>query len=117
MFAFFNFSFTKQATYLKNNKFNVSQPASVLNTIPGTKLAGDAPEIFALLQKGEAFLVGSFATAGELKKDIIEALVTQKARKAFKDSILSNMLSGLGLFFWISAKSSSVITEDSISVF
>jgi len=87
---------TKQATYLKNNKFNVSQPASVLNTIPGTKLAGDAPEIFALLQKGEAFLVGSFATAGELKKDIIEALVTQKARKAFKDSIKGKVDRGHG---------------------
>jgi len=65
----------KQVNYFKRNRFDTSAAPGLDNTVPGIKLKGDAPEIYAAIRKGEAFLVGSFATAGALKKEIIKATI------------------------------------------
>ena len=86
----------KQVNYFKRNRFDTHAAPGLDNTVPGIKLKGDAPEIYAAIRKGEAFLVGSFATAGALKKEIIKALVTRKSQKDFADTIAGKVDRGHG---------------------
>lgn len=86
----------KHDRWMAGNKLPGSAGTHILHTHVGQRLHRDAPDLYNLILKGEAFVVGSFATAGSLKKEIITALVTRKSHINFVETIIGNVDRGHG---------------------
>ena len=65
----------KQNSYIKRNKRYAKGKNSVDNTLAGRNLKNNNPEVYAMILRRKAFLVGSFSALAEVKGDIIKALV------------------------------------------
>ena len=65
----------KQTSYTKRNKRYARGRNSVDNTLAGRNLKNNNPEVYAMILRRKAFLVGSFGALAEVKGDIIKALV------------------------------------------
>lgn len=86
----------KHDNYIKLNKLPGSKLNDIMETHVGQRIAFDSPEIMAMIERGDAYVVGSFATAGELKKEIVTELVTRKSQKAYAKEIASKTDRGHG---------------------
>lgn len=87
---------TKHDNFVRLNKMPGSKLNHIMETHVGQRIALDLPEVMQMIEKGEAYVVGSFSTAGELKKEIVAALVTRKSQKDFADSIAGRVDRGHG---------------------
>jgi len=86
----------KHDRWLAGDKLPGSAGTHILHTHVGQRLEQAAPDLYRLVLTGQAFIVGSFATAGALKKEIIEALVTRKSHKIFVESLIGRVDRGHG---------------------
>lgn len=86
----------KHDNWVKSNLLPGSKLGDIMETHVGQRIAYDMPEVMAMIEKGEAYVVGSFATAGELKKAIVAELVTRKAHKEYAAEIASKTDRGHG---------------------
>ena len=87
---------TKHDRWMAGDKLPGSAGTHILHTHVGQRLETAAPDLYNLILKGEAFVVGSFSTAGALKKEIIESLVTRKSHKNFVETIIGKVDRGHG---------------------
>ena len=65
----------KQTSYTKRNKRYARGRNSIDNTLAGRNLKNNNPEVYAMILRRKAFLVGSFSALADVKGDIIKALV------------------------------------------
>lgn len=86
----------KHDNFVRLNKMPGSKLNHIMETHVGQIIALDHPKVMEMIEKGEAYVVGSFSTAGELKKEIVAALVTRKSQKDFADSIAARADRGHG---------------------
>lgn len=91
-----NLAKIKHDRWLAGDKLPGSAGNHILHTHVGQRLEQFAPDLYNLILKGEAFVVGSFSTAGVLKKEIIQALVTRKSHKNFVETIIGKVDRGHG---------------------
>jgi len=72
----------KQNTWVKKLGKNTIEQTHVMR-----HLSVSSPKLYAAVASGNAFIVGSFSTAQELKKQIVKTLVTRKRHLPFVDEI------------------------------
>tara|TARA_R110002153_G_scaffold273650_2_gene445080 strand:- start:478 stop:1878 length:1401 start_codon:yes stop_codon:yes gene_type:complete len=80
----------KQKNWLSGHNKDITQTKVMRHFSISYKRGYDA------VLAGEAFIVGSFSTARELKKEIVTKLVTRKSHKPFKDDISQRVDVGHG---------------------
>lgn len=86
----------KYNNWIRLNLLPGSKLGDVMETHVGQRIALDLPEVMQMIENGEAYIVGSFSTAGELKKEIVAELVTRKAHLAYASEIASKTDRGHG---------------------
>ncbi len=86
----------KHNNFVRLNKMPGSKLNHIMETHVGQRIALDLPDVMRKIENGDAYVVGSFDTAGELKKEIVKTLVTRKSQKEFADSIAGRVDRGHG---------------------
>lgn len=96
---------TYQDRWLKTQKLlDGSKPTNVTQTNTAIHVQNFDPTTYNMLVSGDAVVVGSFSTAGELKKAIIDAVI-RKGHKSSIDNIKAKTDKGHGAKLAVSALS------------